>query len=59
MPNYGDCEYWDKRYSDDTCPFDWLFDYKELQSNIEYLIPDKDSKILVVGCGNAPFSPDL
>lgn len=97
MPNYGEAEYWDKRYESEkvgsytfqenivikyeklfSCnssncesnksntyyrtqdsPFDWLFDYSELSPIIEYLLPDKEELTLLIGCGNAPFSPDL
>ncbi|RYY86911.1 hypothetical protein EON63_04920 [archaeon] len=60
MPNYGDASYWDARYSRaDDDPFDWLFDFDELQEILETLLPDKYTKILLVGAGNAPFSPDM
>eukprot|EP01031_Cornospumella_fuschlensis_P024351 gene24351-29435_t len=60
MPNYGDAQYWDERYSrTDDDPFDWLFDFDELQEILECLLPDKNTKILLVGAGNAPFSPDM
>lgn len=59
MPNYGQKDYWDNRYGEDRVPFDWLFEYKEVQPLIEYLIPDKSEELLCIGCGNAPFSPDL
>jgi hypothetical protein len=60
MPNYGDATYWNQRYEEDKdSPFDWLFDFSELQEIIEYLVPQKDLKTLLVGSGNAPFSPDL
>jgi hypothetical protein len=60
MPNYGDTTYWNQRYEEDKdSPFDWLFDFSELQEIIEYLLPQKNLKTLLVGSGNAPFSPDL
>lgn len=59
MPDYGEAPYWDERYKKDVEPFDWLFDLQELLPIIEYLIPDKNEPILVVGAGNANFSPDL
>lgn len=60
MPNYGEAEYWDHRYAHDPDePFDWLFDYNDLEDILDILLPDKDTKILVVGSGNAPFSSDL
>ncbi len=60
MANYGDADYWNKRYNEDAdSPFDWLFSYDDVKDIIGYLIPDKSTKLLVVGSGNAPFSPDL
>ena len=50
---------WDKRYSKELAAFDWLFSWGDLSHLICELIPDHESKILLVGCGNAPFSPDM
>lgn len=61
MPDYGKAKYWDDRYTSDGVnePFDWLFNFKDLESVLSCLIPDKHSEILMVGAGNAPFSPDM
>lgn len=60
MPNYGDPKYWDKRYAENAgTMFDWLEDYNSLKSLFQTLIPSKESRILVIGCGNAPLSEDL
>jgi hypothetical protein len=60
MPNYADADYWNQRYTEDVeSPFDWLFNFQDVQEIIDYLLPDKSTKILLVGSGNAPFSPDL
>ena len=61
MPEYGSVEYWDRRYGDATSsePFDWLFDYNDVKHVLEQLMPDKSVPILMVGAGNAPFSPDM
>jgi hypothetical protein len=40
-------------------PYDWLFSYQDVKEVIEHLLPDKNAKALLVGCGNAPFSPDM
>ena len=59
MPNYGDPKYWDKRYKDqEDTTFDWLEDWESLKSIIGQLIT-KESKILILGCGNAEFSEDM
>lgn len=59
MPNYGDPKYWDKRYSENEgSMFDWLEDYRSLKPLLSDLLT-LESKILVLGCGNAEFSEDL
>jgi hypothetical protein len=40
-------------------PFDWLFSYAEVAETIHYVLPDKNAPILMLGSGNAPFSPDM
>ena len=64
MPEYGKLDYWQKRYAQiDAEPFDWMCDYDQLEPLILPLIQSRFShqspKILIVGCGNAPFSPDF
>lgn len=62
MPEYGKLEYWQKRYARiDAEPFDWMCDYNQLEPILLPLISSRFSKpkILIVGCGNAPFSPDF
>jgi len=59
MPEYGDCNYWDKRYQDsENKPFDWLQNYKSLKPVLEKICT-KTSKILMLGCGNALLSEDM
>ncbi len=60
MPNYGDPKYWDERYKDnENTTFDWLEDYASLKPLFSDLIPNKNARILVIGCGNAPLSEDM
>lgn len=60
MPEYGSASYWDRRYEDEVGdPYDWLFSHDDVASVIADLVPDKAAEILLVGSGNAPFSPDL
>ena len=40
-------------------PYDWLFSFEDVSDIMEFLIPDKNGKILMIGSGNAPFSPDM
>ena len=59
MPNYGDPKYWDKRYSENAgSVFDWLEEYHSLKSLLSELLTP-ESKVLILGCGNAKFSEDL
>jgi len=59
MPEYGDNNYWDKRYQEtENKTFDWLQDYKSLKSILEKVCT-KTSKILMLGCGNSLLSEDM
>jgi hypothetical protein len=56
---YGKQGYWDDRYGTwAQDPFDWLFSYKHLAHIIGAFFDHKE-RLLIPGCGNAPFSPDL
>lgn len=59
MPEYGSKEYWESRYKRVEEPFDWMVDYASLAPTLVPLLPDRKIRILVVGCGDAPFSADL
>ena len=61
MPNYGEKEYWDKRYSDagKDARFDWLESYFSLRTLLNDFLTRQDMRILILGCGNAEFSEDL
>ena len=51
--------YWDQRYLAEAAePFDWLFSYGDVAHLMHQLLP-KDAVVLMVGCGNAPFSKDM
>ena len=59
MPDYGDPTYWDERYTKtQDSMFDWLEDYQSLKSILKNHIKP-ESKILILGCGNANLSEDL
>lgn len=60
MPAYDKLEYWSKRYTTDFPePFDWLVAWKDLKEVVDAVVPNKASRILILGCGNAPFSPEM
>lgn len=59
MPDYGSVEYWNNRYHCEREPFDWLFSYDDVKIIFDQLIESKNEEILMVGCGNAPLSPDM
>ncbi|EGN96704.1 hypothetical protein SERLA73DRAFT_75577 [Serpula lacrymans var. lacrymans S7.3] len=58
---YGTKEYWDHRYSQhsDSATFDWFKSYAEVAHLIREYVPDKSSKILMLGCGNSSLSEDM
>eukprot|EP00826_Nyctotherus_ovalis_P030050 TRINITY_DN2385_c0_g1_i3.p1 TRINITY_DN2385_c0_g1~~TRINITY_DN2385_c0_g1_i3.p1 ORF type:complete len:138 (+),score=44.41 TRINITY_DN2385_c0_g1_i3:149-562(+) len=58
MTDYGNPEYWERRYKEKQSTFDWLESYKSLQFIIKELITP-ESRVLVLGCGNAAFSEDM
>jgi len=62
MTNFGDPDYWDKRYSDKAGTiFDWLEDYASLKQIFDEYFPDDKArlKILNLGCGNSQLSDDM
>ncbi|KAI0352160.1 S-adenosyl-L-methionine-dependent methyltransferase [Trametes cingulata] len=58
---YGTKEYWDQRYSQesDDSSFDWFKSYSDIAEIIRELVPDKSSRILMLGCGNSTLSQDM
>jgi EEF1A lysine methyltransferase 4 len=66
---YGSKDYWEERFETEQ-DFDWLLSYEQLAPQLEpFFFHDEDKsttkkkkenlKVLIVGCGNAPFSADL
>merc|ERR1712224_735528 len=56
---YGAGDYWDDRYGGwAPDPYDWLFEWHDVAHVVEALI-NKEDTVLVPGCGNAPFAPDM
>ncbi|TCD69131.1 hypothetical protein EIP91_008607 [Steccherinum ochraceum] len=58
---YGTKEYWDERYSkeseDDS--FDWFKTYSDIAPIIRELVPSKEARILMLGCGNSKLSEEM
>lgn len=54
---YKKKEYWDERFATEES-YDWLLKFDDLKDSLQPFLK-VDSKILVVGCGNSTFSPDL
>lgn len=59
MHNYGDPNYWEKRYAEhQDATFDWLENYTSLQPFVHTTVK-KDARILILGCGNAELSEEM
>ncbi|KAF7316464.1 Methyltransf-25 domain-containing protein [Mycena indigotica] len=59
---YGHKSYWDERYAQESAndaAFDWFKSYADLAPLIRDLIPNKDARILMLGCGNSTLSQDM
>ncbi len=54
---YASVDYWNERYTKEK-EYDWLGDYKQFRHLINKHV-SKDSKILMVGCGNSRLSQDM
>ncbi|TIA70317.1 hypothetical protein E3P91_03165 [Wallemia ichthyophaga] len=58
--DYSDISYWDERYTKDAeDTFDWFKQYPDLKQSLAHHIPKKDSRILMLGCGNSSLSRDM
>ena len=58
FPQYGESEYWDKRYQKESKPFDWYFNWNDIYPIIKDHIESKE-KSLVLGCGNSTMSYEM
>ena len=57
---YSTLEYWNKRYENNKqINYDWFKNFDQLQSQLVKLVPNKNSSILHLGCGNSLLGPDL
>jgi SAM-dependent methyltransferase len=60
---YGTKDYWEERFSTEK-DYEWLLSYAQLASQLTPFLQQQQqqpipSRILVIGCGNAPFSADM
>lgn len=43
----------------DNGDFDWFKKYSDISQHLAPLIPNKDARILMLGCGNSTLSRDM
>ncbi|KAK9896533.1 S-adenosyl-L-methionine-dependent methyltransferase, partial [Cystobasidium minutum MCA 4210] len=55
---YGRKDYWDERYSKEET-FDWFRTFGDIAEHIHEYVPDKKSRIVMLGCGNSTLSQDM
>jgi 2-polyprenyl-3-methyl-5-hydroxy-6-metoxy-1,4-benzoquinol methylase len=58
MAHYGKVEYWEDRYDKDREQYDWYQRYTGVKDMITQYIT-RDTKILMLGCGNAKLSEEM
>jgi len=56
--NYKDVDYWNERYVTEES-YEWCKDYSSFKLFFNAAVPNKNSKILIIGCGNSNLSADL
>ncbi|KAI9282622.1 S-adenosyl-L-methionine-dependent methyltransferase [Sporodiniella umbellata] len=58
---YKTQEYWEERYQkeDTETTFDWFKTYADLKPLLNEAIPNKQAKILMLGCGNSTLGEDM
>ena len=60
MQQYGNKDYWDKRYKTDPEPFEWYQKYITLKPTLLTILQGFQSpRILIIGCGNSRLSEEL
>ncbi|KIO20014.1 hypothetical protein M407DRAFT_142136 [Tulasnella calospora MUT 4182] len=56
---YSTQTYWENRYANDEGTFDWFKSYADIKDLLHDLIPERSSRVLVLGCGNSTLSDDM
>ncbi|CAO1618956.1 unnamed protein product [Sympodiomycopsis kandeliae] len=60
LDNLQTQEYWDQRYAkEEGNTYDWFKKFDDIKHVILPHIPNKDAKILELGCGNSTITPGL
>ncbi|KZT43228.1 S-adenosyl-L-methionine-dependent methyltransferase [Sistotremastrum suecicum HHB10207 ss-3] len=65
LPNsnseYATREYWEDRYRKEgpAATYDWFKTYADISEIIHQIIPDRASRILMLGCGNSTLSEEM
>jgi SAM-dependent methyltransferase len=57
--SYSEQWYWDDRYKNESEPFDWYQKYSPLAPLINLYVPQRNQRVLVIGCGNSAFSEGM
>ena len=55
VAEYGEKTYWDTRFEKEVSN-EWVACYEDIKAQINSHIPDKQSRILILGCGNSALS---
>jgi 2-polyprenyl-3-methyl-5-hydroxy-6-metoxy-1,4-benzoquinol methylase len=55
---YGTREYWEERFTREDS-YEWLVTFANVKDQLTARFLTPTSQILIVGCGNSPFSTDL
>ncbi|KAI3650544.1 hypothetical protein MP228_004025 [Amoeboaphelidium protococcarum] len=58
---YGQKEYWERRYEEEDTEqsFDWFKTYDDIRDSLGEFIKDKESRIIILGCGNSTLGYDM
>ncbi|KAF8889315.1 S-adenosyl-L-methionine-dependent methyltransferase [Infundibulicybe gibba] len=58
---YSTKDYWNQRYTQESeeGAFDWFKSYADIAPIIRELIPNKSSRVLMLGCGNSKLSEEM
>ena len=60
MQQYGNKDYWNKRYKSDPEPFEWYQKYTALKPVLSKILSNYQSpKMLILGCGNSRLSEEM